>query len=585
MKSRNNLCLHLSLFSVSLIFIFSTTSQAQDNEWIFHPTTAMGTQINALDENTIAKDDFGNYFVTSSVVDPTEFGEFNIHGFELAPDFYSFGTYLAKFNNEGIPQWVKTFGGTGILIIQDAVTDDEGNIIIVGGTQGAINFEGTMISGQEMVLAKFNTNGDLQWVSTSNSQPGIGTEATGTSIALGPNEDLIVSGYLNKEVHFDNIVLDAISSHYMASYDLDGFVNWARSYGHQFSLSGNFQNTSEIVIDNFNNIYLTGMTRGDNVTGIAVFDDISFESTNSMFVAKFDNQGDIIWLNHYDAPENSFANVTATNIAIDKNDNSITIAGNFNDTITFGNTLLTTDGSFVDNLFLTKYNEDGAVVWAKQGGGSATRPLVFDMDVNDDGDIFLVFTMRTDLSGSDEFTIGEGANAQSFFIGHSHKGFLAKFKANGDFRWIKEIQGNDDNILNAVQAVGDNSAIVSGYFTGEMQLGATTLNSTPSASSSNYLLALCDGNLSSGIFNPSKKSFTHSIKLFPNPAREQVFIELSTTELVEEINLLTVDGVLVKSIRQPALLQSISLQDLNPGIYIIHVLGKSGMGTKKLLVH
>ena len=568
-----------------LIFINISPGHAQDNDWIFHATTAMGTQVNGLDENTIAKDNFGNYFVTSSVVDPTEFGNFTIHGFELAPDFYSFGTYLSKFNSEGIPQWIKTFGGTGILIIQDAVTDDEGNIYIVGGTQGSVNFEGTTIDGQEMLLAKFNTDGELQWLSVSNSQSGFGTEASGSSIAIGPNDNLIISGYINNEVHFESIVLDADESHFLASYDADGFINWARSYGQHFSLGGNLQNISEIVIDDSNNIYLTGMTKGDNASGIVVFDNISFESDFSMFVAKFDDIGNVIWLNHYDAPPDSFANATATNIALDKNDNSLIIAGNFNDTITFGNTMLSTPGFSTDYLFLTKYDEDGAVVWAKQGSGTATRPLVFDMDTNDQGEIFVVFTMRTDISGADQFTIGEGVNAQSFFIGHQHKGFLAKFKTNGDLDWVKDTKGFEDNWINAVQAVGDNSAIISGYFTDEMQLGSTTLNSTPSESTANYFLTLCNGDLSNGIFKPTLNTLDNSFELYPNPAEEEVLVDFSKNNFIDQLFFLTAEGVVVKKIVNPETKENISLENLSPGIYFFQALTKSGIESKKLIVH
>lgn len=139
--------------------------------------------------------------------------------------------------------------------------------------------------------------------------------------------------------------------------------------------------------------------------------------------------------------------ITPTAQAVDSSGNTYAI-GNFGNwlstynsmssplaTVNFGGTTLTQSNYSSSTIFITKYNAEGTLVWAKAIGSSKSSSYTYGdygagIKVDSSGNIYLVgnFMQNFDL-GQDNFfeTTGLPAN---------NNGFLAKLNNDGQFQWV-----------------------------------------------------------------------------------------------------------------------------------------------------
>ncbi len=146
-------------------------------------------------------------------------------------------------------------------------------------------------------------------------------------------------------------------------------------------------------------------------------------------------------------------------------DGSSIITGQFNGIATFGNTILTSDGS--DDSFTAKVNADGSYAWATQSGGTGDAGAEGVSALADGSSIitgsfdgiatFGTTTLTSDSESGDSFT--------------------AKVNANGSYAWATQSGGTGDAVASGVSALADGSSIITGPFGGTATFGATTLTS------------------------------------------------------------------------------------------------------------
>ncbi len=546
---------------------------AQQNDWILHVSGIGTAPLIPTVQHHLAQDASGNIYLIGSVADSMQMGPFALHGTEVLPGTGIFlnASYLAKLNAAGEPQWVKPFYGTGILTFADIAVDQQGDVYVTGVLQNAILLDTisleTNFSSGEMILAKFNTDGEIQWVSMSDSQPGF-SSATGHAVTVGPDGKIIVAGTIDNHVIFEGISIDVSENLFMASYNSDGTINWARPYGAINPL----QTDTEVGVDQNNHIYWVGQTALQSAD-ISVFDTISLTpSVGATFLGKFDTKGDVIWLNLYGGSDpDDFSNISARNLVVDRSDNSVSILGNFTDTVTIGGRTLIEPSVFGNHLFLAKFDAQGSLQWAKQSHGVADRIIPNDLALNDEGDLFVVMEAASS-QGLAQFTIGEGNHVQQVTINGELNGVLAKYQGNGEAAWMKGISGFEASPIQTVIATGSNTAVIGGYFTNDIQIGGTSLTSTPLDFSGNPFLASCNGNLASSV--DLSLAGPAILSLFPNPTADRMHLQWQGDQGIDQVRILNQAGQQVKtvSLLLPQRALELSLTDLPVGIYHIHVM-------------
>tara|TARA_R100000005_G_scaffold15057_1_gene6169 strand:+ start:652 stop:3366 length:2715 start_codon:yes stop_codon:yes gene_type:complete len=97
---------------------------------------------------------------------------------------------IAKYNTSGTIQWQKTLGGTGIDIGRGITSDNLGNIYVIGTTNST---EASGPGGTDILLAKYNSIGSIQWQRVLGSSGGTNTDF-GYGIEFG-SDFIYVTGY------------------------------------------------------------------------------------------------------------------------------------------------------------------------------------------------------------------------------------------------------------------------------------------------------------------------------------------------------------------------------------------------------
>ena len=141
-------------------------------------------------------------------------------------------------------------------------------------------------------------------------------------------------------------------------------IDWAKQAGGScaFPCSIGFHSASAIAVDGDGNSVVTGHITGTVVFGRGELNETTLVSEgNSLFVAKFDIHGALLWARAV------AGDLRGQAIAVDAAGNSY-VAGSFRFGAAFPETLLIGPASGVHDFFVAKYDPDGHFAWARQGG-------------------------------------------------------------------------------------------------------------------------------------------------------------------------------------------------------------------------
>lgn len=155
-----------------------------------------------------------------------------------------------------------------------------------------------------------------------------------------------------------------------------------------------------------------------------------------------------------------------TAISYDHNNHVISTGAFTSTVLTFGSYTLTNSGD--RDVFITKHDLNGNVIWAKSAAGIGFEyPRAVSCD--NLGNIYVVGQYSSPSLAFGTFTINNN--------GYSD-GFLAKYDANGNFIWAKNIGSTGYEAAYAVSTDKFGNIFISGVFGSTMTLGAFTLNPT-----------------------------------------------------------------------------------------------------------
>lgn len=159
----------------------------------------------------------------------------------------SFYDYLTmKYNSSGVLQWYRRFNGSqGLGDFETAMKiDGNGNVYVTGECVGS-----PTVNDSSFATIKYNSNGDLQWVSifpgsfnSTNVARDIGVDNMGNVIVTG-------SSKFNSLDHYVTL-----------GYSSGGSLLWNMFYNASNGAGNDF--SSALAIDNNQNVYVTGSSYG-----------------------------------------------------------------------------------------------------------------------------------------------------------------------------------------------------------------------------------------------------------------------------------------------------------------------------------
>lgn len=160
-------------------------------------------------------------------------------------------------------------GGTGQDEGGAVATDSSGNFYITGYFNGTVDFDPgagttnlTSGSGDEVFVAKYDSDGDLVWAKHFNS----GGNDVGTGITVDGSGNVYTTGSFLGTVDFDpgagtaNLTSTGSTDIFVVKLNSSGSYVWAVRAGGGGADAGN-----GIALDSSNNVHVTGNYSGNNI--------------------------------------------------------------------------------------------------------------------------------------------------------------------------------------------------------------------------------------------------------------------------------------------------------------------------------
>ncbi len=301
----------------------------------------------------------------------------------------------------------------------------------------------------------FQTNAQtVQWAHKGTSQ---GYEY-GNAITTDDSGNVYVSGQIEYTTHFDNgqnLSSYGIHDIFAGKYGPDGTVKWLRNAGGTGGDVG-----YGVAVDNQHNCYVTGEI--EDVAHFSSSVSLTSNGGNDIFISKYNANGSLVWAKSFGSTESDKGYSLMTNANGD-----VFLTGFYSAHIYFDNIHLTPAG--LGDVYTMKLNSAGVVQWAKKGAGSENdkgKGITFDRN----GNVYVAgfFTDQATFSGN---TINNNGTTG---------GFLVKYDASGQFVWLK---GNccGTSEYDGIAIDADDNIYTTGYFTGTVTIGSTTLTSSGSS--------------------------------------------------------------------------------------------------------
>ncbi len=371
--------------------------------------------------------------------------------------------------------WAKTYGGVKEQFPMGVVVDAAGNVFTLGFYQGNVDFEtGTGTHSippinedysVELFLTKTTANGSLVWVKRI---AGIDFKTVkGNSIAIDGDGNLYLAGIFNGRADFDPgpgvyelAPTKGVESFFM-KLNNDGEFQWVKKI-ESIDVSMIYNKMiNRIRVDNHNNIYIAGEYEGttDFDTGAGVYA-LTPNHGADMFVAKYDPSGNFIWAKSFGGEGSEFNE----DVAVDSN-GDVYVVGHFSRTVDFDSGAGVYELSSTGAIgYLLKLNSNGDFQWVKK---LADDPLVsgmaipYNVEVDGVGGVI--------LSGYFTKTLALDANNPSAYLTvfagvNSHDVFVAKWDAQGNFLWNKQLGGTGRSFCYGMTLSPTGNIFLTGHF-------------------------------------------------------------------------------------------------------------------------
>jgi PKD repeat protein len=376
---------------------------------------------------------------------------------------------------------------------------------------------------------------------------------------------------------------------FLAKLETNGNVLWAKSAG-----GANGDWGSSVKVGPSGDVYLGGNFQSANIN----FDSNTLYNVGGLninydaFLAKFDSFGNSLWARSV----GGIGNDRTVEIALDAMENSYMLVGFDSSTIVINSNTFLNAGE--EDVFLSKYDINGNVLWAKSAGGTdydSPRSIAVDGL----GNIFIAGSFYSPSLTFGSTTLLNSGSWDIFFtkLGYNivtncsalytitpdtlipHNYFIIS-NSTGippfDYLWSWG-DGTTDTT-----ALPSHTYSTAGYYnicltiTDSVGCSSTFCDSSFLSKNSDAMVYV-NVILQTGI---TENSVNESLLFYPNPATASLTIQTPTKAIIEIHNL---QGQLLKTINTAEKQTTIDVSDFANGIYIIKAKTDRGVAVKKFI--
>lgn len=264
----------------------------------------------ALNINGVGVDAYENVYITGDLIlGDVTFGSGELNETTVNTGGNNTDVFVAKFNADGLFQWVRSAGISEISSSYDIAVDTQGSSYITGFHRSTIVFgadgAGAVVQLQtqggvfdaDVFVAKYDTNGDLVWAKSAG-----GSEAfdVGYGIDLDKKRNVYVTGrFSGRAVFGENtkfettVVSNGDADAFVARFAANGALRWVVGIGGTGFDSGSdlaTLNGKSAVVGTFSGTATFGTTSGLALQRTAM-------GTDNIYVARYNRAGKVLWAN------------------------------------------------------------------------------------------------------------------------------------------------------------------------------------------------------------------------------------------------------------------------------------------------
>ncbi len=313
---------------------------------------------------SVACDASNNIFITGFYYGAANFGSTTLNSASGSQD-----GFISKLDPSGNFLWAQSFGGNLAEWGNAIAVDELGNPVITGQFQGSSSFGSTTLTSMtnpntlspsfDVFTAKYSSAGVLTWVNKGSAK----YDDRGLDIITDLSNNIYVCGQFSDTIQFQSQHNNQImNASFFIKYNAAGQEQWFRK------ATGVFSIPYSMVMDNNNNIYVTGDFQGTyTYFGTSGNSFINGTYSNKAFLLKIDNNGNFKW----GKSESSNSYVSGKKVALDAQQDPY-IFGEFYCTMNeysdaYGTGIFNSIG--FGDFFITKYNSTGTRQWFRHYGG------------------------------------------------------------------------------------------------------------------------------------------------------------------------------------------------------------------------
>ena len=274
-----------------------------------------------------------------------------------------------------------------------------------------------------------------------------------TAMATDAFGNLYVTGnFYSSKIGFgaDSLTKVGGGDIYVAKYDPTGNLIWIKGAG-----GTNNEIVNSIAID-ATGIYIVGNSLSSSIS----FDTITISGGigTKVFIAKYNFNGDILWVNLL-----TFSFAGNLNSITTDAFGGIYVTGYYNDSsFVFAHDTLINSGGF--DILILKYDSNGNKIWARSAYGKLN-----DKGTSIASDATGVYVTGSSYSDSLSFST-DTAFYYNMPVGFAYNIFLVKYDVNGNEKWMRKGSGSGSMSVDAIALATDTSGVYVAGYTGSQSL-------------------------------------------------------------------------------------------------------------------
>lgn len=530
----------------------------------------------------------------------------------------------------------------GEVKISALETDQEGKTYIYGQNAGKNDFYGELIEGAGAFIAKKNSAGSLEWLtflSNGSTEADIGNKM----VYNETNGHTYFIGTFSNPLTVENITLNPANEKEIFASCLDekGELVYLISLGggyEAFSVSSDSKGSSYITFDDYysnkkypmvklnaygneewrveigvetgaayliiattdknDNIYVAGDFQTNHIIAGSTKGDFKMDLlVDDEFVPliKYNTAGELVWqepkILASNENDNEFNGGWPGAIATDQEGNIYlniwTINGAKFDDFILPSSLEVFEDSEWNSKAIVKLNPSGDVQWARPIYENRRAFNYNEMAVDKEGAVYIGGDRFGEAKMLFDTTVVIDTNISGFeyYSTAPENAYVAKINKEGNWEWIKTIQGNDYIHLSGFTVNNSGQLLVSGYGRGEINFGDYEMKS---AAYNSFIVGIGEEGTLDNVLSNEELPTVADIQLYPNPTDGTLHIKgrLEKSSFLQ-IRLLDLRGRMVKQFVEREFNKDlealIDLGQVQNGVYLFQVISRERTITRKII--